>query len=48
MNFDPEVEATRYETSYARLNAGQRDCFHKIIQVVDLAGATPVETRPRP
>jgi hypothetical protein len=46
MDFDPEVEATRYEASYARLNTGQRDCFHRITQAVDLAGARPVETRP--
>jgi hypothetical protein len=46
MDFDPEAEATRYELSYARLNAGQRDCFQRITQAVDLAGITPVETRP--
>ena len=46
MDFDPEIEATRYEASYTRLNAGQRDCFQKITQAVDLAGARPVETRP--
>jgi hypothetical protein len=30
MDFNPETEATRYERSYARLNAGQRDYFYKI------------------
>jgi hypothetical protein len=46
MDFDQEAETTRYEASYARLNAEQRDCFHRITQAVDHAGATPIESRP--
>ena len=46
MNFDPDIEATRYEASYARLNVGQRDCFYKITQAVDIASITPLEIRP--